>query len=224
MQARPKNPKTKNSSLKLHSTPSPITKRKISTKQNHQNATKFQPSLQTQLFNSKSPLTLSNRHFALNLSTVHSSGKTDGQKLNLDESKSPPPPPTLDQTPPRSTPKAKSLFEPKSPLTITESAQKRVKEICNSQDPPAKGIRLGVRTRGCSGLSYTMNFSDAPKSRIEEKIKIPNSDIQIFIDDKALLYLIGTTMDWSETDVAAEFTFNNPNSKGSCGCGESFTV
>lgn len=153
----------------------------------------------------------STRSFALNLTTVNSATTT-----------APPAPPVATEAPKAASTRPRPTL--KSPLTITPSAQNRVIEICSSQDPPAKGIRLGVRTRGCSGLSYTMNFTDGPLSKLEEQVLIPNTDIKIYIDNKALLYVIGTTMDWSETDVAAEFTFNNPNSKGSCGCGESFTV
>ncbi len=68
-----------------------------------------------------------------------------------------------------------------------------------------------------------MNFAAEP-AKLDEIVSIPNTDVRLFIDSKALLHVIGTTMDYVESDVASEFTFNNPNSKGSCGCGESFTV
>jgi iron-sulfur cluster assembly protein len=159
------------------------------------------------------------RSFSLNLSSV--SGNSNNKLVN-DAPQRPATPTTATTTTTTTTP---TLRQPaKAPLLITAGAANRILDLCSSQDPPAKGIRLGVRTRGCSGLSYTMNFAIGPLSRIEEQIAIPNTDIKVFIDNKALLYVIGTTMDWTETDVSTEFTFTNPNSKGSCGCGESFTV
>lgn len=113
---------------------------------------------------------------------------------------------------------------PKAAITVTPNAASRIKFLCDNHTPPTKGIRLGVRTRGCNGMSYTMNFADTPQGKFDEIVKIPDSEVNLFIDAKALLTVIGTTMDYVETDLTAEFTFNNPNSKGSCGCGESFTV
>lgn len=117
-----------------------------------------------------------------------------------------------------------SRLAQKAVVSITPSAATRIKYLCGSHEPePARAIRLGVRTRGCNGMSYTMNFAEAP-AKLDEVVAIPDSDVQLFIDSKALMHVIGTTMDFVEDDVAAEFVFNNPNSKGSCGCGESFTV
>lgn len=153
-------------------------------------------------------LTTTSRHTTANPTTTKAITTTPRRGIKL-QSNSP------------ETQKARETLR-KSVLAVTPGAADRVKMLCESND--AKGLRLGLRTRGCNGLSYTMNFADAPKNKLEETIQLPDSDIKIYIDNKALLYLVGTTMDWVETDVAAEFTFNNPNSKGSCGCGESFNV
>jgi iron-sulfur cluster assembly protein len=105
------------------------------------------------------------------------------------------------------------------PITITDNAIVRIKELMDGKDHI--GIRLGVRSRGCNGLSYTINYADKMEKMEEQVIK---DGIHVIVDPKALFYIVGTVMDYEETPVASEFTFSNPNSKGECGCGESFTV
>jgi len=110
----------------------------------------------------------------------------------------------------------------KDPITVTPSAADKIKELLSGPNAEgAIGIRLGTKRRGCNGLSYTLNyaFDRSPK---EEMIQAHG--VVIIIDPMALFSVIGTVMDWEETDMTSEFTFINPNSKGECGCGESFNV
>lgn len=110
-----------------------------------------------------------------------------------------------------------------SDLQKTERAADRIKEILRSSDAAeqALGIRLGTKRRGCNGLSYTLNYA---YEKPDKDIEMESHGVKIFIEPMALFNVVGTTMDWEETELTSEFTFNNPNSKGECGCGESFTV
>lgn len=86
---------------------------------------------------------------------------------------------------------------------------------------PSVGIKVGVRTKGCSGLSYTVEYADAVE-KFDEVVDA--GDFKVLIDPKAVLFLIGTEMDYVEEKLKSGFTFRNPNEKGRCGCGESFHV
>lgn len=114
-------------------------------------------------------------------------------------------------------------LETKDPIILTERAADRIKEILRSSDAAeqALGIRLGTKRRGCNGLSYTLNYA---YEKPDKDIEMESHGVKIFIEPMALFNVVGTTMDWEETELTSEFTFNNPNSKGECGCGESFTV
>lgn len=110
----------------------------------------------------------------------------------------------------------------KDPIIVTPAAATRIKELLASPNGEgAIGIRLGVKRRGCNGLSYTLNyaFQKEPNEEVME-----SHGVTIFIEPMALFNVVGTVMDWEETDMSSEFTFQNPNSKGECGCGESFNV
>jgi iron-sulfur cluster assembly accessory protein len=113
------------------------------------------------------------------------------------------------------------LRQLRSAIDITERAAVRLKTMITQHSEPVTGIRVGVRRRGCNGLSYTMNYSKAGEPKDEVVTK---HGVTIFIDPKAIMHVVGTTMDWVEDDITAEFKFNNPNAKGQCGCGESFNT
>ena len=106
-------------------------------------------------------------------------------------------------------------------ITVTSKALDQVKRLLDQRVKNSKGIRIGIKTKGCSGLSYNLEYVDEPE-KADEKIQIEN--VNIFIDSKATLFLIGTQMDYVEDDLQAGFEFTNPNEKGKCGCGESFHV
>ncbi|MEI8393578.1 MAG: iron-sulfur cluster assembly accessory protein [Rhodospirillaceae bacterium] len=106
-------------------------------------------------------------------------------------------------------------------MTITEAAAARVKEIMSNRNTPAVGLRIGVKPRGCSGLSYTMDYAEEIKSS-EDVVK--DKGVTILIDPAATLFLVGTELDYVDDKVQPGFVFRNPNEKARCGCGESFTV
>ncbi|MEJ7925841.1 iron-sulfur cluster assembly accessory protein [Sphingobium sp. AN641] len=106
-------------------------------------------------------------------------------------------------------------------VILTDSAQARIAELMASAPEGAIGVKLSTPKRGCSGLAYSVDYVTA-EAKFDEKIETPGGIL--YIDGASVLYLIGSTMDWVEDDFTAGFTFANPNAKGSCGCGESFTV
>lgn len=110
-----------------------------------------------------------------------------------------------------------------APIAITARAALRVKELINGKADTV-GVHLTVRRRGCNGYSYVMNY--ASKGMVEAKKDeiVEAHGVTVLVDPKAVFFIVGTTMDYNETELAAEFTFINPNVKGECGCGESFNV
>jgi iron-sulfur cluster assembly protein len=106
-------------------------------------------------------------------------------------------------------------------MTVTPVAAERVKALIDGRGKPTVGIRIGVRSKGCSGLSYTLEFADKQEPLDEV---IDTQGIKLLIDAKASLFLIGTEMDYEEEKLKSGFVFKNPNEKGRCGCGESFHV
>lgn len=110
-----------------------------------------------------------------------------------------------------------------NPIIVTERAAERIQNLLSGPNAEgAIGIRLGVKRRGCNGLSYTLNYA-FEKPEKDEEMEGPLG-VKVFIEPMALFNVVGTVMDWEETELSSEFTFNNPNSKGECGCGESFNV
>jgi iron-sulfur cluster assembly protein len=108
------------------------------------------------------------------------------------------------------------------PVSVTQAAVERVRSLLAKRGKPSLGVRVGVRTRGCSGLSYTLEYADAAEPG-DEVIR-PTDDVTILIAPKAAMFLFGTEMDFVEENLKSGFTFRNPNEKGRCGCGESFHI
>lgn len=106
-------------------------------------------------------------------------------------------------------------------LHLTPAAEKRIADLMAKAPEGTVGVKLSTPRRGCSGLAYSVDYVTEAKP-FDEKIATPGGDF--YVDGASVLYLIGSTMDWVEDDFTAGFTFQNPNAKGSCGCGESFTV
>jgi len=107
------------------------------------------------------------------------------------------------------------------PIQMTSAAVEHVKALLESRGKPSVGIRIGVRTKGCSGLSYTLEFADE-RNPFDEAMEVEG--VTILIDPKATMFILGTEMDYVEDTLESGFVFNNPNEKGRCGCGESFHV
>ena len=106
-------------------------------------------------------------------------------------------------------------------MTLTDAAADRIRALLAKRGKPAVGIRVGVRSRGCSGLTYTLEYADE-KGRLDEMVQ--DKGVTVLIDPKASMFIIGTEMDYVEDKLQSGFTFRNPNEKGRCGCGESFHV
>jgi iron-sulfur cluster assembly protein len=106
-------------------------------------------------------------------------------------------------------------------IALTPTAEERIAGLMASAPEDAIGVKLSTPRRGCSGLAYSVDYV-TEESAFDEKIETPGGTF--YIDGASVLYLVGSVMDWREDDFTAGFVFENPNAKGSCGCGESFTV
>jgi iron-sulfur cluster assembly protein len=106
-------------------------------------------------------------------------------------------------------------------LDLTPSAEARIAALMGRAPEGAIGVKLSTPRRGCSGLAYSVDYV-TQADPMDERIETPGGTF--FVDGGSILYLIGSTMDWVEDDFTAGFVFENPNAKGSCGCGESFMV
>jgi iron-sulfur cluster assembly protein len=106
-------------------------------------------------------------------------------------------------------------------IILTSAAEARIAELMSRAPEGAIGVKLSTPRRGCSGLAYSVDYVTSEQA-FDEKIVTPGGTF--YVDGGSILYLIGSTMDWVEDDFAAGFQFANPNAKGACGCGESFTV
>jgi iron-sulfur cluster assembly protein len=106
-------------------------------------------------------------------------------------------------------------------VTLTERAAERVKEIMDRAEKPYAGLRVGVKNGGCAGQEYVLEYAEAA-APLDEVVE--DKGVKVFIDPKAILFLIGTEMDFVREKLGARFVFNNPNQTAACGCGESVSI
>ena len=103
-------------------------------------------------------------------------------------------------------------------MSLTEAAAERVREIMSGSDRPVVGLRVGIKDAGCAGQSYTLDYVSEP---IKGDDHIVDKGVDVYVEPKATLFLLGTVMDFEEDMLKSGFTFKNPNQTGECGCGES---
>jgi iron-sulfur cluster assembly protein len=106
-------------------------------------------------------------------------------------------------------------------VTLTDSAAERVRKIMATSDGGIVGLRVGVKNGGCAGMSYTMEYAHE-RQPLDEAVE--DKGVTVFIDPKAILFLLGTEMDYKVEKLSAGFVFNNPNQTSACGCGESVAI
>ncbi len=106
-------------------------------------------------------------------------------------------------------------------ITLSENAALRIKEIMSKAESNALGIRVGVKSGGCAGMSYTMEYTKEIKPNDE---LIEDKGVKLFVDPGAIMYLLGTEMDYKKDEFSSSFVFKNPNENERCGCGESFKI
>ena len=106
-------------------------------------------------------------------------------------------------------------------MRLTDAAASRIKEVMANANGPVAGVRVGVKNGGCAGMEYTMEYAEAPAASDEI---VEDKGVKILIDPKAVLFLLGTEMDYKREKLSAQFVFNNPNQTSACGCGESVQI
>ena len=106
-------------------------------------------------------------------------------------------------------------------ISLSENAAKRIKEIMSGAEKNSLGVRVGVKSGGCAGMSYVMEY--AKEINPNDEI-IEDKGVKVFIDSAAVMYLLGTEMDYKKDDFSSSFIFKNPNETERCGCGESFKI
>ena len=106
-------------------------------------------------------------------------------------------------------------------ISLSENAAKRIKEIMSAAEKNSIGVRVGVKSGGCAGMSYVMEY--AKKINPSDEL-IEEKGVKLYIDPAATMYLLGTEMDYKKDEFSSSFVFNNPNETERCGCGESFKV
>ncbi len=106
-------------------------------------------------------------------------------------------------------------------MRLTDAAAMRIKDILAQADRPIAGVRIGVKNGGCAGMSYTMNYAEAATPGDEV---VEDKGVRLLIDPKAIMFLLGTEMDFKADKLSAGFVFSNPNQTSACGCGESVAI
>jgi len=109
----------------------------------------------------------------------------------------------------------------KQVITLSDNAVNRIKEIMSKAEKDSVGLRVGVKSGGCAGMSYTMEYTKEVKPNDEV---IEEKGVKLFVDPGAIMYLLGTEMDYKKEEFSSSFIFKNPNETERCGCGESFKV
>ena len=109
----------------------------------------------------------------------------------------------------------------KQVISLTENAALRIKEIMSKDENKSVGVRVGVKSGGCAGMSYIMEYAKEINPNDEV---IEDKGVKVFIDPGAIMYLLGTEMDYKNDELSSSFVFNNPNETERCGCGESFKI
>ncbi|MGO4335890.1 Fe-S cluster assembly scaffold SufA [Labrys sp. KB_33_2] len=106
-------------------------------------------------------------------------------------------------------------------VSLTDAAAEKIKAIMANAEQAYEGVRVGVKNGGCAGMSYTMEYAEAANP-LDEVVE--DKGVKVLIDPKAVLFLLGTEMDYKTDKLAAQFVFNNPNQTSACGCGESVAI
>ena len=106
-------------------------------------------------------------------------------------------------------------------MGLTDAAALRIKDVMARADRPIAGVRVGVKNGGCAGMEYTMEYADSVKPFDEV---VEDKGVKILVDPKAVLFLLGTEMDYKTEKLSAQFVFKNPNQTSACGCGESVQI
>ena len=106
-------------------------------------------------------------------------------------------------------------------ISLSENAANRIKEIMSKAEKDSLGVRVGVKSGGCAGMSYVMEYTKEANPNDEV---VEDKGVKVFIDSAAVMYLLGTEMDFKKEKFSSQFVFNNPNETERCGCGESFKI
>ncbi|MFG1463154.1 iron-sulfur cluster assembly accessory protein [Xanthobacter sp. DSM 24535] len=115
-----------------------------------------------------------------------------------------------------------AALRPRPPvMRITDAAAERIRQIMARMEPPVEAVRVGIKNGGCAGMSYTLDYAQEISPRDEV---VEDKGVKVIVDPKAILFLLGTEMDFKADKMSAQFVFNNPNQTSSCGCGESVAI